>query len=102
MDKYMECVRKFLAEHTPDYGYPDAHSLLEHIWCSYTQSNSVENEKIKKLFAELEDLALDQSEKMFDKIVELCEEYEHAAFLEGLHVGVRLICELQGSGKGSC
>lgn len=98
MITYMEQIKTYLAERTPDYGYPDAHSLLEHIWCSYTQSNPVENEKIKEMFQELESvlevLPSEQSEMVFDQLTDICAEYEHSAFLEGLHVGVRLSVEL--------
>jgi len=99
MNKYMQSIKAYLAEREPNYGYYEAHSLLELLWCSYTQSNPVENEKLKMLFDELEplfaSLSAEDSDLLFSKISDICMEYEHAAFLEGLHVGIRLVVELQ-------
>lgn len=103
MNQYMESIKAYLAEREPNYGYYEAHSLLELLWCSYAQGNPVENEKIKMLFDELEPLfatlAMEDTDTLFSKISDICMEYERSSFLEGIHVGVRLAFELQEYNK---
>lgn len=98
MNPYIRSLNDWLAQQQPDYGYPGAHTLLQHLWCSYTECNPIENEKTDTLFSAMdpifESLPIRASSFLFDKICALLGEYGQSAFLSGIQVGMRLNEEL--------
>lgn len=98
MNPYVEKLKLHLLEQTPDYGYGDASSLLEMLYYYYTTANPINNESIHDHFNRLDNiltpLSWEENNAVFDLTCMLCSEYERRAFLEGVHVGVRLITEL--------
>ena len=98
MNPYIDQLKKYLAEREPDYGVSDVHSLLEMLWDFYTEFNPVDNERIREKTRELgaifESLPLKEGDQLFYMLSDLCLEVERAAFLNGIHVGVRLAEEL--------
>lgn len=103
---YTDLIRNYLTGYAPNYGDPDIHSLLEHLWRSYTDYDPINNEKIKNFFLSLEPifevLPPNDSDRLCDTVVSLCLEHERLAFLEGLRVGSQLMLEsvlTQGSSQ---
>lgn len=98
MNKYLEIIKTHLAEHTVKYVYPDAHTLLEHLWYSYTESNPISSERLRELNAKLDpvlrSLPLKDTDMLFGTFCDISDEYERASFLEGMRVGARLVLEL--------
>ena len=98
MNRYIENLKSFLAEQTPNYIYDDADSLLEMLYYYYTTSNPVDNAVIRCQFKKLNDvlchLSLNESEAVFSLTGDLCIAHERQAFLDGIHVGMRLFSEL--------
>ena len=98
MHPYMERLKEELEKNPPNYGYPDADSILDmlHMW--YAQWNPVNSDQIKEDFLKLESLFFAnknvKTDDMMDIITRLCWNHEHLAFLEGLRVGIRLAQEL--------
>lgn len=102
MNQYLEMIKTHLAEQTPNYVYSDAHTLLEHLWRSYTQRNPISNERLRKLNAKLtpvlDSLSLKDSDTLFGIFCDICDEYEKESFLEGVRIGARQEQELQADG----
>ncbi len=98
MNIYVEKLKSYLLEQLPDYGDSDASSLLEMLYDYYTTTTPTINERIRNYFSVLDNilapLSWEENNAVFDLTCTLCSEYERHAFLEGLHVGVRLITEL--------
>ena len=98
MNKYIKKLNQFLEQQVPDYGFDDAQSLLEMLYCYYTQANPIDTAVIHCQFKELDDilskLTLAENNAVFGLTCGVCAEYEKKAFLEGIHVGLRLFMEL--------
>lgn len=101
MNRYIEKLKGFLAEQNPNYGYEDAGSILEMLYYYYSENNPIDNAVIRCQFKELNDvlkcLSWDQHETVFATTCNLCSAFERKAFMEGIHVGLRLFCELSDS-----
>ena len=99
MNRYIEKLNLFLAEQTPCFGYDDANSILEMLYYFYTDSNPVDNAVIRCQFKDLDNVLSNLSwadcEQVFSLSVDLCISHARQAFLEGVHVGMRLYTELQ-------
>lgn len=98
MNNYSKAINRYLDTQSPDYGLPELHSLLEHLWYTYTIHNPIDSPAIRQSFRDLEPLfsalPFQEANDLFDTIADLCTTYEKAAFMEGIHVGVRLSAEL--------
>ena len=98
MNRYIEKLKSFLAEQTPNYVYGDANSILEMLYYYYTMNNHVDNAVIRCQFKELNDvlcrLSVTGIDSVFSLAVDLCVAYERQAFFDGIHVGMRLFSEL--------
>lgn len=104
MNRYIENLKSFLAQRSPDYGYEDANSLLEMLYYYYTANNPVDNAQIRCQFRDLDEilskLTLAENDKVFLLASQLCIAHERQAFLEGIHVGLRLFQELSEEKMG--
>ena len=98
MNRYIENLKSFLSKQAPNYLYDDANSLLEMLCYYYTISNPVNNAVIRCQFKELDDvlcrLSLPEIDAVFSLTCDLCVSHERQAFLDGIHVGMRLFSEL--------
>ena len=99
MNRYLKKLKAFLAEQSPNYGYDDANSILDVQYYYYTDSNPVDNAVIRCQFKELDavlsKLSLEENNRVFTLAVDLYSSHARHAFLEGVHVGMRLFTELQ-------
>lgn len=99
MNKYLAQLSKHLAAQKMEFHDWDADSLLEFLFCCYTEDHPLDNEKIQHCYEKMEPvfegLPRDLSNQLFANIAAVCIEYELAAFIEGLHIGVALERELQ-------
>ncbi len=102
MNTYIEKIKTYLHEQTPDYGYADVSSLLEMLYACYTTHNPINNDRIRQCLAQQNDilsqLTLEENDRMFTTTSELCLIHERLAFLEGIQVGARLVMELTEMG----
>lgn len=98
MHPYFERLRQELERNPPNYGYPEAESLLEMLYMWYVEWNPINSEQIRKDFFSLEPYwqgcTQRQMDEAFDIVSRLCAQHEQLAFLEGLRVGARLVLEL--------
>ena len=79
----------------------DMNSLVEYFGRFYRMRKTIKPENIQARFQELEPIMKSLSRKrerrILHTVLELCEEYESAAFMEGIRVGAQLILELSES-----
>ena len=96
MHPYIDRLKEELDKNPPCYGYRTANSLLDMLYMWYVEWNPVNSEEIKQDFLKLESCccAEKQIDGVLDIISRLCQNHEQVAFLEGLHVGIRLALEL--------
>ena len=73
-------------------------SILESLWYDYSCRNPVDDGQIRAAEAKLSPvfaaLSLENSDQLFDVVVELLNAHQRAAYLEGLRTGVHLLQEL--------
>ena len=105
MNRYIEKLKSFLAEQSPNFGYDDANSVLEMLYYYYSDTNPVDSGVIRCQFQALDSvlskLSWSESERVFSLAVELCVSHARLAFTEGVQIGMRLFTELQGAGEGA-
>lgn len=98
-------IKAYLEEHPVEYpgqmNYCDQmNSLLELIYHSYTEFNSVESPEFKTIVNPLDEklrslVETDEEADAYMNIVfHLCCEYERQSYIEGIKVGARLMTEL--------
>lgn len=82
MKEILHAIHKSIAERPPNYN--DAESLLEMLFWHYTESNTLDNEKIKEQFDALRSL-VNMNHKEYDEIFyivcDLCLEHGRLAFI---------------------
>lgn len=97
-EKEIAAISAYLKTHPVNYpGNID--TLIETLYWWHTQYNPVENEELKEIFAGVEawihELARDKEEEDFymSLVNKACAEYERAAYVKGIQVGMRLVME---------
>ena len=105
MNRYIEKLKEFLADQNPNYSCGDSQSLLEMLYYYYSTDNPIDSALIRCQFKELDDnlkcLSWDQCEAVFNTTCNLCSAFERQAFMEGIHVGLRLFKELDDCSVGN-
>lgn len=98
MNRYIENLKSFLAEQTPNYIYDDANSILELLCYCYMDSNPVDSAVIRYQFMEMDSilnrLSLAENDAIFSLVCNLCIAHERQAFRDGIQVGMQLFSEL--------
>lgn len=98
MNKYMEALKRYVAENPPNYGDGDAHSVLEMLYTYYHECNNTDSDTIKAAFEDLyqrmHGMSLREMDRIVDAVCTLCREHERAGFEDGIKVGIRLEQEL--------
>ena len=94
MENYIQSWRSYIATHPPDFGDGDTQSVLEMLFCHYSDYNRLDNEIIRqgfeKLYGQLDSLCLKDKDRIIDIVCFLCQELEKSGFTEGVKVGMRL------------
>ena len=75
INRYIESLKTFLAEQSPNYGYTDAKSLLDALFYYYTEANPIDGTVIRcqfrKLDSTLSKLSLEECNQVFSSTVDL-------------------------------
>lgn len=83
-------------------------TLLELIYQSYTEFNSVETPEFKAIVNPLDRTLRslvdkdEEADEYMNTVFELCTAYERQSYIEGLKVGVKLIVELMETVEEEC
>ena len=100
MNRYIENLKSFLVEQSPNFCFDDAKSMLDMLCYYYCSANPVDNAVIRCQFKVLNDIVrpmtVEESDAVFSVVCDLCLSYERQAFLDGLRAGMRLFSELSG------
>ena len=98
MKPYIEKLKTYLAEHPPNYGDCDAHSILEMLYSHYAAFNRMDTAEIKKnfetLYRQLTGMPLQELDNLIATVTTLCWRHEQSGFIEGIKVGLLLAEEL--------
>lgn len=99
MNQFKSNLKDYILHLNRQYGDTDVRSILEMTYQFYTEYNPIDNDEIRHQFHTLEPffdhLTPEENDIVFDIICRLCSTHERLAFLEGLHVGARLILDLE-------
>ena len=106
MNSYIENLKSFLTEQSPNFGYTDAHSVIDALYYYYTEANPIDGTVIRcqfrKLDSMLSKLPLDECNQVFSSTVDLCISHSRQAFSAGVQIGMRLFTELQSGQTSTC
>jgi hypothetical protein len=84
-------LRQYVADHPPDYGDGDCHSILDMLYYRYSECNRLDNAEVKAAFADLyqqmHGMSLWEMDRIIDVVCTLCREHEKAGFTEGIKAG---------------
>ena len=99
MEAYIAAINNYISENKPTVNCPNVDSLLDMLFCCYSQRSCVNSATVRQSFRQLDEildtLPLPQQDQVVDLTCDLCVEYQKNAFREGVLVGFRLYQELQ-------
>lgn len=77
----------------------NSRSVSELLYEYYTEENPIDTEEIRERFREINQilckLPMQENDRIFTLVCDLCSQQERFAFLEGFRVGIRLLLELR-------
>ena len=92
-------LRQYVADHPPNYGDGDAHSILEVLFTYYQQCNNTDTDAVKAAFEDLyqrmHGMPLREMDWIIDVVCTLCREHEKSGFVTGVKIGFQLGDELK-------
>ena len=98
MEKYLETLKRHIAEHPPNFG--DGESVLTMLYECHNENNPCDNEQIRadfnELYQQMNGMPLREIDKIVYPVCKLCRDHERAGFVEGIRLGVLLAHELGG------
>lgn len=98
MEKLIAQLRQYVANHPPNYGDGDCHSILDMLYYRYSECNRLDNVEIKtafeSLYQQMHGMSLREMDRITDVVCTLCREHKKAGFTEGIKVGVQVEHEL--------
>lgn len=96
METFLEILKGYIAEHTPNFG--DGESVLTMLHECYNEINPYDNEQIRadfnELYQQMNGMPLREMDGIIYTVCALCRDHEKAGFIEGVKVGIRLKQEL--------
>ena len=96
MEKFFEQLRIYLAENPPSFG--DAEAALGLLYEIYSESNKLDDRKIRGDFDELyrvmNGMSLQEMDRIIYPVCTLCRAHERSGFVEGVKVGILIRDEL--------
>lgn len=99
MEEYIQALTGHVLALSPNYG--DGDSLLTMLYETYSDSNHLDNDTIKRDFVELyramNGKQLWQKDEIVYPVCALCRGHEKAGFVVGVKVGIRLHNEIMDS-----
>ena len=94
MEEYLKKLYEQLAQHQNECGNNKQLPILDVLWEYYSRENPMDNHRIKQIEKQLapafDALPLEESNNTFSLLYDLVTSYQHAAFIEGIQVGVQI------------
>ena len=101
MDKITKRLKDYIDAHPFDPGDSDCETVLDQLYQAYAESHESDPLEISDGFKELdkflEGLSLDDNNAVWNLCCQICTDYEHKAFIDGLLYGAFLMREVLGS-----
>ena len=92
MERYLEKLRSCLTDESPQ-------SILTMLFDAYSETNRMDDDKIKQDFHELYEqmngMSLQEMDKIIYPVCTLCHDHVCSGFIHGVQVGIRLAEELK-------
>ena len=99
MNLYMQQFQTYIEKHPPRFGHEDIHTIAELLYNCYTELNPIDTAEIRGGFREIDqiirNLSVQDNDRVFTVVCQLCTQHERLAFLAGMRVGAQLLLELQ-------
>ena len=99
MTPYIQQFKIYIEQHPPQFGHEDIHTIAELLYNCYTEMNPIDTTEIRGIFREIDqiirNLSVQENDRVFAVVCQLCTHHERLAFLAGLRVGAQLLLELQ-------
>jgi len=93
MDNLLQQLQEQLKQYSSDNNREKL-PILEILWNHYFQTHPMNNDRIKQIESILapafEAISLNDSNEAFILLYDLVESYQHAAFIEGIQVGLQI------------
>ena len=92
MKRYIEKLRSCLTDESPQ-------AILTMLFDAYSETNRMDDDKIKQdfheLYAQIIGMSLQEMDKIIYPVCTLCHDHERSGFIHGVQVGIRLAEELK-------
>lgn len=99
MNRYIHQFQAYIEQHPTQRGHDDILSILELLYQCYTEQNPIDTDEIRAGFREIDriisGLSVQDNDRVFTLVFQLCVQHERQAFLEGLRVGIQLFSDCQ-------
>lgn len=99
MTPYIHQIQTYIEQHQPQFGHEDIHTIAELLYNCYTELNPIDTTEIRGGFREIDqiirNLSIQDNDRVFAVVCQLCTQHERLAFLAGMRVGAQLLLELQ-------
>lgn len=96
MNPYFEKLKAAIEANPPNLG--EGESVLTLLYETYSELNRMDNEAIRagldELYKLMNGMPLKEMDKIINPVCQLCRDHEHAGFVEGIKIGIRLQMEL--------
>ena len=97
MNEYIEALKRYVAENSPNYG-SDANSILEMLYRYYHECNNADTDAVRAAFEDLyqrmHGMPLREVDRIIDVVCTLCREHERSGFCHGVKTGILIIIEI--------
>ena len=98
MQLQLDQFKDYLIAQNKIFNIEDCESVCELLYRFYMETCVEETQVVRDRYAAIHShishLTLHQQDDIWDRICDICTEYERAAFLQGLHLGAKLMLEL--------
>ena len=100
MENIAKRLNAYITAHPFDPGDSDCETVLDQLYQAYAESHESDPPEIRDGFKELDDLlgdlSLDNNNAVWNLCCQICTDYEHKAFIDGLLYGAFLMREVFG------
>lgn len=97
MAHYIQVLKEYTRSQNPDCC--DGASVLAMLYTCYSESNRMEDEKIRadfdELYHKMNGMPLKEMDRVIYAVCTLCRDHEESGFIHGMQVGVRLANEIR-------
>ena len=95
---YVKVLMEYAKTEPTDYG--DGESVLTMLYECYSDSNRMDDERIrvdfKELYAQMNGMTIQEMDRVVYPVCSLCRDHQRVGFVEGVKIGLLLAGEVMG------